>query len=499
MAASNTSKYRQFVQRVGLSSVASVVVNLRNVILLPFLTKGLSIETYAAWINTLGLVELGTHLTTLSLPAAMTRFCGTFAARSTAAIGLWSAMAFCSVAGAILAIVMWISADFLSASLLYSSDHVNLIRIAALLIPISACERLLLSFFQARLQMLRHSTTVVFEAFAYIGLAIFLVTSGYGAEEILLSMLGVRALILLVAIEFARRDVSFASPSPKRLQEYLAFSLPLAVVGVFAWITGLSDRYIVGFFHGASMVSGYHVAYTLGMTCTLLFAPAFMILTPTLVSLWEAREIESLRGHLRHTVRYALALTIPAVAGLTVLAEPLVELISTSSHFIGQATVGIIAAGLLLWMLAAVSETVIGIRKQTRSIAVVYGGATVINIGLNFALIPHFLTVGAACATFASYLFMLFSMDRKARRLGLGVPLDWLFVLKCLLASTAMALGASYPEVKSLLDLILVIAASIVIYCLLLILLRTFSKAEYSFWRGLFFGRISRNQPSSND
>jgi O-antigen/teichoic acid export membrane protein len=496
MPTSNTSKYRQFAQRVGLSGVASVVVNLRNVILLPFLTKGMSIEIYAAWLNTLGLVELGTHLTTLSLPAAMTRFCGSFADRSTAAVGLWSAMIFCSGAGAVLAMAMWLADDFLSASLLYSDENGDLIRIAALLIPVSACERLLLSFFQARLQMVRHSTIVVFEAFAYIGLAIFLITSGYGAEEILLSMLGVRSLILLAAIEFARRDVSFAAPSPVRLQQYLAFSLPLAMVGVFTWITGLSDRYIVGFFHGPVMVSGYGVAYTLAMTCTLLFAPAFMILTPTLVSLWEAKEMDSLRGHLRHTVRYALALTIPAVVGLTVLAEPLVELISTSGYYIGQATIGIIAAGLLLWMLAAVSETVIGIRKQTRSIAMIYGGATLINVGLNFALIPHFLTLGAAFATFASYLFMLFSMDRKARRLGLGVPLDWLFILKCLLASAVMALAASYPEVKNLLDLSVTIVASVGTYCLLLILLRTFSKAEFSFWRGLFFGRIGRNQPS---
>lgn len=497
MPASSNSAYRRFAQRVGLSGVASVTINLRNVILLPFLTKGLDIATYGAWVQALPLVELGTHLAAMSMPAAITRFCGVQADRRAAAVGLWTAMAFCGLIGVVIATVAWIVAAPLSISLLRTPEHVGLFRVAAVLIPVSACERLLLAFFQARLQMLRHSATVILETVAHVGLAIYLVQTGFGAEEILLSMLLVRTAVLLGAILLVSRDISLAAPTTAQLREYLSFGLPLVAVSVLIWITGLSDRYVIGFFHGPVLVSGYAVAYTLGMTCTLLFAPVYMILTPTLVALWEADDLDSLKGHLRHTVRYALAITIPAVVGLTVLAEPLVALISTSGYFIDHATMGLLSVGLLLWMLAALSETLIGIMKQTRSIALVYGAATVLNIVLNLALVPHFEARGAALATFASYLLMLWAMDRRARKLGLGVPIDWLFIAKCCVAATIMGCIAASIDAESTLGLFVAVGVSCIIYFAVVVLLRAFTKAEFHFWRSLLLGKSVDDQPST--
>lgn len=493
---SSTSAYRRFAQRVGLSGIASATINLRNVILLPFLTKGLDIATFGVWAQTLPMVELGTHLASMSMPMAITRFCGVHASKRTAAVGLWSAMAFCALIGSVIAGLAWMA---LSTNLASTSDHIGLFRIAAVLIPVSACERLLLAFFQARLQMLRHSTTVIFETVAHVGFAIYLVQAGFGAEEVLLSMLVVRIVVLFTAALLVARDISIAAPSLDRLRQYLSFGLPLALVAVLTWVTGLSDRYVIGVFHGAVLVSGYHVAYTLGMICTLLFAPVFMILTPTLVALWDAGDMDSLRGHLRHTLRYALAITIPAVVGLTVLAKPLVAVISTPGYFIGHATTGLLAAGLLLWMLAALSETLIGIMKKTRSIAFVYGAATLLNVVLNFALVPHFKAPGAALATFASYLLMLWAMDRKARELGLGVPVDWLFILKCCFAASVMGFVASLFDADGTLALLVAVGVCGIVYFTIIVLLRAFTWGEYRFWRNMLLGRASSGGRSSAD
>jgi O-antigen/teichoic acid export membrane protein len=460
----NDSAYRRFAQRVGLSGIASATINLRNVILLPFLTKGLDIGTYGVWVQTLPMVELGTHLASMSMPVAIIRFCGEHAGKREAAVGLWSAMALCGGIGGAIALLAWMA---LSSSMLLTSEHTGLFRIAAVLVPVSACERLLLVFFQARLQMLRHSTTVIFETIAHVGLAIYLVQTGFGAEEILLSMLAVRVIVLAAAVLLVGRDISLAAPSTDRLRQYLSFGLPLALVAVLTWITGQSDRYVIGLFHGNVPVGGYAVAYTLGMICTLLFAPVFMILTPTLVALWEAGDMDSLRGHLRHTLRYALAITIPAVVGL-------------------------------MWMLAALSETLIGIMKKTGSIAVVYGAATLLNVVLNFALIPHFKAPGAAVATFASYLLMLWAMDRRARGLGLGVPVDWVFILKCCVAASIMGFVASLFDADTTLALVVAVGVSGIVYFTIVVLLQAFTIGEYRFWRNLLLGRADSVQRSTD-
>ncbi len=482
------NRYRKFVRRVGGGGVASTVVNMRNVVLLPFLTKGLGIEAYGAWVQVLAMVELGTHMATLSLSAALTRFCGAVVASRPAAVGLWTSMLFCLAAGGAVASLGYTFAETLSIHLLHTSDFAPLFRLAAVLVPVSACERLLLSFFQARLQILRHSVSHILETVAYVSLSILLVKLGFGAPDLLLALLAIRVAVLLVATVMAHRSVHLASPSLTVLRGYLRFSLPLVMVSILIWITGLSDRYVIGYFHGAAPVGGYAVAYTLGMVCTLLFAPAFTILTPTLVALWEQRDLDSLNGHLWHTVRYAVAISIPAVVGLTVLARPIVDVVSSADYYVGGFTVGLVATGLLLWMLAAMSETLLNIMQLTGVIALIYGLATVLNLGLNFALVPRFGVLGAAIATFAAYLLMLFGMSHSARRQGLSVPVDWPLVIKCCLAAAAMAAILLMFDVRGIFLLVVAIGLSVIVYASILLLLRAFDRSEWHFWRSILAG-----------
>lgn len=153
---------------------------------------------------------------------------------------------------------------------------------------------------------------------------------------------------------------------------------------------------------------------------------------------------------------------------------------------------------MLLWMLAALSETLIGIMKKTGSIAVVYGAATLLNVVLNFALIPHFKAPGAAVATFASYLLMLWAMDRRARGLGLGVPVDWVFILKCCVAASIMGFVASLFDADTTLALIVAVGVSGIVYFTIVVLLQAFTIGEYRFWRNLLLGRADGVQRSTD-
>jgi O-antigen/teichoic acid export membrane protein len=465
---------------------------MRNVVLLPFLTKGLGVEAYGAWVQVLAIVELGTHVATLSLSAALTRFCGAVVPPRAAAAGLWTSILFCLAAGGAVASFGYGFAETLSINLLHTPAFTPLFRIAAILVPVSACERLLLSFFQARLQIFRHSASHIFETVAYVALSIVLIKLGFEASDLLLGLLAIRVAVLLAGIAMAHRNVRLAPPNLTVLRGYLRFSLPLVMVSILIWITGLSDRYVIGYFHGAAAVGGYAVAYTLGMVCTLLFAPAFTILTPTLVALWEQRDLNSLNGHLWHTVRYAVAISIPAVVGLTVLASPVVDVVSSSDYFVGSLTVGLVAAGLLLWMLAAMSETLLNIMQLTRVIALNYGLATGVNLGLNFALVPRFGVFGAAMATFAAYLVLLLSMSRSSRRQGLSVPVDWPLVAKCCLAASTMAAVLLTLDVRGPLLLGGAIGLAVFAYAGVLLLLRAFDRSEWHFWKSIFASSADR-------
>ena len=66
----------------------------------------------------------------------------------------------------------------------------------------------------------------------------------------------------------------------------------------------------------------------------------------------------------------------------------------------------------------------IGRAKKTQFNWVITGGAALVNIGLNFVLIPPYGMIGAAISTLIAYLVMFFGMTIRAQQV-FPVPYQW--------------------------------------------------------------------------
>ena len=88
--------------------------------------------------------------------------------------------------------------------------------------------------------------------------------------------------------------------------------------------------------------------------------------------------------------------------------------------------------------------TGISITRQTKYFAYYAGYTSVLNIGLNFLLIPPFGMVGAAAATFATYAVLAWLYYARAQSLD-AAPFDLRSVLGALaLAAVLIAAGSSF-------------------------------------------------------
>ncbi len=68
------TNYRTFLRRMTVGGLATGLSSARNVVLLPFLTRGLSMEDYGALVQAVALVELLSSVSVLALASALTRF-----------------------------------------------------------------------------------------------------------------------------------------------------------------------------------------------------------------------------------------------------------------------------------------------------------------------------------------------------------------------------------------------------------------------------------------
>lgn len=484
-AGTERSSYTAFARRLGAALVTSGLVHLRNLLLLPFLTKQLTVADFGAWSQVLAVTELLTSLALLSLNAAALRFLAGESDVAALRRGATTSLALVSVSSVGLAAATYTASSWLAVTFLHEPAQTDLFRIAAVLIPVTALEKLVIAFFHARLQMRCYSAFVVAEACGYVLLAIGLLQAGFGVEVILVGVAGMRLCLLLLGLAIVGHDTGYALGSGVTARTYLSYSLPLLLVAVFAWIAGVSDRYIVGFFLGAEAVGIYSVSYTLGMVCMVLFAPIFIVLNPTLVRLWEDGDRQAIHGYLRHCLRYGLAVSLPALVWLTLLAAPVVAAVSGPEYFADRSTVGLVGLGLLFLMISGMAETLVGLLHRTRYASAVYGVTATVNIVGNLFLIPLWGVRGAAAATCGAYLLQLLLFGRFVRRHGLGLPIDGPFVGKSLVA-TAVAMGPMGPmgamEVHGPCQLLASAGVGAVVYGVLMLCMGAFTRGELSFW-----------------
>lgn len=147
----------------------------------------------------------------------------------------------------------------------------------------------------------------------------------------------------------------------------------------------------------------------------------------------------------------------------------------------GYQIIPFVALGAFLFGLQQIFQASFVFYKKTGFIAFSIVASGLLNLGLNFLLIPKYGYMAAALTTLISYAFLLFLMIGVSRRFFV-----WEFPFKTLakvsLASAVMGavvypLGNSLTS-STLVNLILRICVGVVIYCLMVFLLREPQKEE---------------------
>jgi O-antigen/teichoic acid export membrane protein len=240
------------------------------------------------------------------------------------------------------------------------------------------------------------------------------------------------------------------------------FGLPLVPSAVALWLTNFSDRFFLIKLTDAHEVGLYSIGVRIASALVLLLT-AFRLAWPAFAySIDDDREAQRTYSFVLTYVVYVccwIALT------LGLLAPWIVKLITTRPFYPAQNVVAPLAFGVAAFGAYVVVQIGTGRARQTRSNWLVTGAAAVLNIALNFALIPSYGRMGAAIATVAAYTVLFVAMAWRAHRV-FPVAYQWRRVATLALASVgltvlgkvmdvplgvALALTAAFPLVLLLL------------------------------------------------
>jgi O-antigen/teichoic acid export membrane protein len=226
------------------------------------------------------------------------------------------------------------------------------------------------------------------------------------------------------------------------------FGMPLVPSALALWAINFIDRFFVAVFKGTAEVGVYSLAVRASSVIVFLMV-AFRLAWPAFAYSIEDDSVAKRTYAFVLTYLLFVCCWMSLVLGL--LSPWIVRILAPNKPGFHRASeaIGILAFAGTAYAGYTVLAIGIGRARLTRFNWIVTGGAALVNIALNFALIPPYGMMGAAISTVAAYVAMFIGMTVNSQRVW-PVPYQWRRVLTLSLVAVGLlvlgkALSAPLP------------------------------------------------------
>jgi len=468
---------RQVVYVIG-TNVATVIL---GIIQIPIVTKALGTSQYGAWSLIITAISLVTPFVTLAFGMSIIRFLAAEKDINKIREDFFSACLLVLLSGVIFSLLFFLLSGYLATYILKNANLSTSFRLSSILILLNSMFVVLLAFFRRASQIGIFSLLNLGLNVLQVGLTIVFISLGYGLAGVIEAAIFSTAALNIICIFIIFKQIGFRRPKFSNIKVYLKWGIPMTPSAAIQWIINASDRYIVNYFLGASATGIYNAADVMGGYASFAILPVGIVLFPIISKAYDEGKLGECRDYFRYSLKYLMMFTIPAVAGLSVLAKPLLHVLTTGEFISGSSVLVFATFGALSYCFYQMFIYVIYLIGKTQIEVRLLAVAAVLNIMFNLILIPHIGIIGAELASVVTYSFLGVSSLVVARRY-LKFDLSLFFLAKSALSSGFMALVIWLINPQTILMVFLSILAGIITYFGALLLVRGFSKTELAFF-----------------
>jgi O-antigen/teichoic acid export membrane protein len=384
-----------------------------------------------------------------------------------------TAFLFLTASSTILTLLLVGLAGSFSTLFFHSGEYTFYFRVIFLTLFCNTGVSLGLSVFRAREEPTRYAQVSIFQLVISIALNIvFVVVLHKGVLGILEATLISAAIIYLYLIVTIVRRAGF-SFSTDELKRMLDFGLPGVPGGISMWILTLADRYFLQFFSTSTQLGLYSLGYKFGLVVSgLVVGPFGLAWAPFIFSVAKEKNAKEVYSRV---FTYFMLVTMFVALALSVLSREVLAIMATPAFHDAYKVIPLIALSYVLFGCYGALAVGINLEGKTKPIAAFVVMAGILNLGLNYLLIPHYGMMGAATATLISYFTLpvgsYFVSQRYYR-----VSYEWLRVAKI-----CIAFGVVFGGSLFLTDTYSIVHSYVVVGAFKLLALLTFPIVLYLF------------------
>jgi len=474
----------KIIKQIGLIGFINLLVSLSSLLLIPVLTKNTTTQDYGIYVQTTVTIGLISNIITLGLPYAMVRFLASEKDIKIIKDDFYSVTSFILMLSVLTGIILLVFSNYISI-MLFSGNN-KILYLLVLIVILNTLNIVLLNYFRTFQKMKKYSLFYFLQSFITLVLAIFFSINDYSIVYIVSSILISNFIIFLLMLILILNEIKFTLPKFKNIRKYLDFGLPTLPSSLSYLVIDSVDRYIIGIFMGLTYVGYYNPAYVLGNVIMILTLPFTTVLLPSLSENYDQNNLEQTYSLINFSLKSFLILAIPAAAGISILAKPMLIILTTEEIALNSFFVTpFVAIGTLILGTSSIIGNAIILKNKTKILGVIWLFGGILNFLLNIFLVKIIGIVGAAFSTLLSYVFISGIIYYYSLKM-FDLKIDWTLILKIIIATSVMSLIIIQIKSKELYGIISLILLSIILYILMLFILKVIGKKEIKILRNIF-------------
>ncbi len=352
--------------------------------------------------------------------------------------------------------MLYVFAAPISAALMRNNGYTHLFVLVLLSGFFSINNLVPLGILRSRLQSVKYSVIQLVQFLVAVGLNIyFVVFLKQGVEGILLSGIISNALAFLLLLPTLWPFFTFGI-SLARLKQMLRFGIPIVPAGLGLWVLMVSDRYFLQYFSTTRELGLYALGYKFAAIFELMIITPFITVWPSLY-LSTAKKAEAPKIFARLFTYFWVVIAFLLIL-TALMIKPVIQLATTPEFYSAHSVVPVLVIAIALY--GANQQLDIGLVIKERTKYLMYNSlaAAVINLMLNFLLIPPYGMMGAALATVIAYLancLLSFFFSHRfysiryewSRLLQISVIASGLFLIAKFLPASSLGYGLLWMPV----------------------------------------------------
>ncbi|SEP76285.1 Membrane protein involved in the export of O-antigen and teichoic acid [Virgibacillus subterraneus] len=308
-----------------------------------------------------------------------------------------------------MSLLIFINSDFIAENLLNKPDLSNLIKLMSPLIIFTTLIQLSKGAFQG-IKRIKYFVINRDILIPVLKILVLLITVLIGFRTYSLAVafhVGtiVGTIYLLTGIYkqglFSRIRLGESS----RYKELFKFSLPLLLTGYLGLISQKTDIMMIGYFLSEDQVGIYNIALRIGTLSSFILVAFNTMFAPTISSLYNKSDIDTLANMYKVITKWVVGVNLIAFALILLFSEEIMRVFG-SEFIAGSTALILIAVGQVMNAGVGSAGFILIMTGNTLYVMYINFITVILNITLNFFLIPIYGIEGAAFASLISVLIV---------------------------------------------------------------------------------------------